>query len=355
MSRIALSRTGHRYGPAGAYALEPFDFEFDEACSYALLGPSGCGKTTMLNIISGLVRPSEGKVLIRGQDVTDVPTAGRNIAQVFQFPVVYQSKTVYENLAFPLVCRGWPRDRIRLRVEEISNLLGLDESLGRRAVGLTADAKQLISLGRGLVRDDVVALLLDEPLTVIDPQLKTHLRRKLKEIIGRSKLTVIYVTHDQNEAMTFAQQVVVMSAGRIVQRGTPEELFEMPGTTYVGYFIGSPAMNLFDAAVSEGGLRIAGATVPVPPEWLATAPEGAFQVGIRPEYVSFADASDPLAIPTRVLGIEDHGSVRVLDVEIGNARAKMKVDRETSVPEGPAALAFAPGKLRVFVDDRLVA
>ncbi len=354
MSRITLRGTGHRYEAGGGYALEPFDFEFAESNSYALLGPSGCGKTTMLNIISGLIRPSEGRVLIDERDFTDVPTAGRNIAQVFQFPVIYPSKTVFENLAFPLECRGWGRSRIGSRVEEIAAVLGLERSLGKRAVGLTADAKQLISLGRGLVRDDVVALMLDEPLTVIDPQLKTHLRRKLKDVIARSSLTVIYVTHDQNEAMSFANQVVVMSAGRIVQHGTPEDLFERPGTTYVGYFIGSPAMNLLEATREAESVRVAGVPIVVPSQWLAGVPEGRFQVGIRPEYLAFAEPSNPLAIPARIVGQEDHGSVRVLEIVIGNARAKMKVDREVPVPQETAAVFLPAEKLRVFVNERLV-
>ncbi|MCW7541354.1 ABC transporter ATP-binding protein [Aquabacterium sp. A7-Y] len=354
MARITLERIGHRYGSA-PYALEPFEMELRDGRSYALLGPSGCGKTTMLNIISGLLRPSEGRVLIDGRDVTAEPTAGRNIAQVFQFPVIYPFKSVFENLAFPLRCRGWPSARVTGRVEEIAALLGLQDRLGRPARGLTADAKQLISLGRGLVRDDVAALLMDEPLTVIDPQLKFQLRRKLKEISTRLGLTVVYVTHDQNEAMTFAHEVVVMSAGRVVQRGTPEDLFERPSTTYVGYFIGSPAMNLFDAALGQEELRIGGVAVPVPAGWLARAPSAAFQIGIRPEHLTLAEPGDPEAVPAELLGVQDHGSVRVLELRIGTAHARLKLDRDRPLPPQRTTVRLPVDKLRVFVDQALVA
>ena len=158
MSRIHLRELGHSYAD-GVYALKPTDLVFEHGKTYALLGPSGCGKTTMLNIISGLLQPSEGRVFFDEQDMTVVPTVKRNIAQVFQFPVVYQSKTVFENLAFPLQCRSWERSRITPRVNEIADMLGLTSRLGRPARDLTVDEKQLISLGRGLVRDDVAAIL----------------------------------------------------------------------------------------------------------------------------------------------------------------------------------------------------
>src|SRR5690606_12161509 len=192
------------------YALLPLKMSFADGGAYALLGPSGCGKTTMLNIISGLVTPSQGQVSFDGRPVTRLTPQQRNIAQVFQFPVVDDTMTVAENLAFPLRNRGLPAERIRQRVGRVAEMLELSGQLDRRAAGLAADAKQKISLGRGLVREDVSAVLFDEPLTVIDPALKWQLRRKLKQIHQELKLTLIYVTHDQVEALTFADQVVVM-------------------------------------------------------------------------------------------------------------------------------------------------
>ena len=248
MARITLDGIGHAYGgkPQSEqdYQLKPLHHVWEQGMAYALLGPSGCGKTTLLNIISGLVIPSEGRLLFDETDVTRLPTEQRNIAQVFQFPVIYDTMTVAENLAFPLKNRRLPKSVIDQRVAEIAEMLDLSRDLHRRARGLTADAKQKISLGRGLVRSDVSAVLFDEPLTVIDPALKWELRSKLKAVHRALDLLMIYVTHDQIEALTFADKVVVMNDGRAVQIGTPAELFERPEHTFVGYFIGSPGHEL---------------------------------------------------------------------------------------------------------------
>src|SRR5215218_11028280 len=247
MARIDLVDLAHSYGgndaPEESFALKPVTMTWRQGGAYALLGPSGCGKTTLLNLISGIVTPSRGKILFDGADITQATTRKRNIAQVFQFPVIYDTMTVGENLAFPLKNRGIPAAEIAARVKQIADLLDLTPYLGRKATRLTADAKQKISLGRGLVRSDVAAVLFDEPLTVIDPHLKWQLRRKLKQIHHELKLTLIYVTHDQVEALTFAEEVVVMTRGRAVQTGSADALFERPAHQFVGHFIGSPGMN----------------------------------------------------------------------------------------------------------------
>ena len=228
MARIELSEVAHSYlarpRKDSDYALKRIHNVWEDGAACALLGPSGCGKTTLLNIVSGLLTPSRGRVLYDGRDVTTLRPEKRNIAQVFQFPVLYDTMSVYNNLAFPLRNRGIDESLVKERVLEIAEILELIPFLGKRAAGLAADAKQKISLGRGLVRSDVAAILFDEPLTVIDPQLKWHLRRKLKEIHEKLKLTFIYVTHDQVEALTFADQVAVMYEGEIVQIGTPQDL-----------------------------------------------------------------------------------------------------------------------------------
>src|SRR5690606_10133785 len=184
-----------------------------------------------------LLRPTEGRILFDGRDVSSLSTQERNIAQVFQFPVIYDTMTVRENLAFPLVNRGLPKNEIATRVRNMLDTLELTAKADRKARNLTADDKQKISLGRGLVRYDVNAILFDEPLTVIDPHLKWQLRSKLRELHSQFGHTMIYVTHDQTEALTFANKVVVMYEGEVVQIGTPEELFERPAHTFVGYFI----------------------------------------------------------------------------------------------------------------------
>ena len=253
MARIDLVDLAHSYAAGEApeaFALKPISMTWRQGGAYALLGPSGCGKTTLLNLISGIVRPTRGKILFDGVDITPLSTQKRNIAQVFQFPVIYDTMTVRQNLAFPLKNRGVPQAEIDARVAEIADLLDLTPYLWRKATRLTADAKQKISLGRGLVRSDVAAVLFDEPLTVIDPELKWQLRSKLKALHRALDLTMIYVTHDQTEALTFADTVVVMHDGRVVQSGTPAELFDKPAHTFVGYFIGSPGMNIVPAEVA---------------------------------------------------------------------------------------------------------
>jgi glycerol transport system ATP-binding protein len=352
MATIHLNDVGHAYGNA-VRALEQADILFEDGKTYALLGPSGCGKTTMLNIISGLLTPSEGRVLLGGRDVTAVKTAERNIAQVFQFPVVYQSKTVGENLAFPLVCRGWDRARIVRRVGEIAELLGMTGRLGQSARRLTADEKQLISLGRGLVRDDVAALLMDEPLTVIDPHMKFDLRRRIKQVNDRTRHTVVYVTHDQNEAMTFADEVLVMSAGRVVQRGTPQALFERPCDLYVGNFIGSPGMNFLRAERTEQGLALGGTLLAGRARLGAIPPAAEVVFGIRPEHLAIA-ADGEAGVPAAVLAVQDHGNLRVVDVAVGAERMKIKQARNRPVPSGTVRVTAAADRIRLYADGRLV-
>ena len=288
MARIDLD-LAHAYRPHPQrdedYALLPLKMSFDDGGAYALLGPSGCGKTTLLNIVSGLVTPSQGTVRYDGRDVTPLSPQQRNIAQVFQFPVIYDTMTVADNLAFPLRNRGVAPDKIRQRVAKVAEMLELSGQLDQRAAGLAADAKQKISLGRGLVREDVSAVLFDEPLTVIDPHLKWQLRRKLKQIHHELKLTLIYVTHDQVEALTFAQQVVVMTRGRAVQIGSASELFERPKHTFVGNFIGSPGMNFLPAALAS------------------SAPAGATTLGVRP-----AAPGTPGAVQGTVTQAQDIGT-----------------------------------------------
>ena len=305
------------------YALLPLKMTFEDGGAYALLGPSGCGKTTMLNIMSGLVAPSSGSVRFDGKDVTQATPQQRNIAQVFQFPVIYDTMTVAENLAFPLRNRKMPEDKIRQRVGEIAEMLELSGQLNQRAAGLAADAKQKISLGRGLVRSDVSAVLFDEPLTVIDPHLKWQLRRKLKQIHRELKLTLIYVTHDQVEALTFADQVVVMTRGRAVQVGSAADLFERPSHTFVGHFIGSPGMNFIAGEVEANRVWIAGKALRLPP--LPVLPQGAVKLGVRPEYLVPVPANTAGALPFTVSQVQDVGTHVVLSAVIAGQTLKARL------------------------------
>ncbi len=355
MASIHLKAVAHAYVP-DQYALMPGDIRFENGKTYALLGPSGCGKTTMLNIISGLIRPSEGSVHFGDIDVTGMPTARRNIAQVFQFPVIYQSKTVHDNLAFPLRCRRWNAHRIRARVQEVAEILGLASRLQRSARTLTADEKQLISLGRGLVRDDVAAILMDEPLTVIDPQMKFELRRKIRQANARTHQTMIYVTHDQNEAMSIADEVLVMEAGRVIQRDTPDRLFESPINTFVGHFIGSPGMNFIPLGLDAGRLAIGHQPLPgSPAEALARARAGqAVRLGIRPEHVQILEAAHETAFDARIVDRHDQGRVMVVDIEIGGCAIKAKVPRGADPAPGRAWVRFPAERVRFYAEGRLI-
>lgn len=335
MARIELDNIAHAYGGAierAEYALHPLDLVWENGGTYALLGPSGCGKSTMLNIVSGLITPAQGRVLVDGVEVTGIRAARRNIAQVFQFPIVYSAMSVYENLAFPLRCRRMASREIDIRVREVAQLLDLTDWLFRPAIQMTADVKQLISLGRGLVRDDVAAILMDEPLTVIDPQLKFTLRRKLKEVSSRHGHTIVYVTHDQNEAMTLADQVIVMDNGRVVQMGTPQQLFERPVHRHVGYFIGSPSMNFLVGRVVKGEVVVQG--VPVLKLSAQKAAEiSDLLVGIRPEFVELLPlpAKAP-ALEATITDIEDMGGFAIVSATLADATV-IKAKLGENVPQ----------------------
>ncbi|MFZ5789378.1 MAG: ABC transporter ATP-binding protein [Pseudomonadota bacterium] len=357
MARIELRNLAHSYhahphGPQD-YALKTLNHVWEDGGAYALLGPSGCGKTTLLSIISGLITPSQGQVLFDGQDVTHLPTERRNIAQVFQFPVIYDTMTVFENLAFPLRNRGVPQPEVDARVREVAEMLDLGPILRRKARGLTADTKQKISLGRGLVRADVKAILFDEPLTVIDPQLKWLLRSQLKHMHKRLSFTMVYVTHDQTEAMTFADKVVVMYEGEVVQIGTPEELFERPAHTFVGYFIGSPGMNLLPCEVRGDRARIAGHEIRLAAAY-PSPPEGSrIELGVRPEFVSLT--TNGTGLPVQVQRIDNVGRYKIARVALDGHALNVMVPEDARIDGTEARVLFAPHRTHIYADGHLLA
>jgi glycerol transport system ATP-binding protein len=267
--------------------------------------------------------------------------------------VIYDTMTVGQNLAFPLKNRGVPKAEIDARVAEIARLLDLAPYLDRKATRLTADAKQKISLGRGLVRSDVAAVLFDEPLTVIDPELKWQLRSKLKALHRDLDLTMIYVTHDQTEALTFADTVVVMHDGRVVQSGTPAELFEKPAHTFVGYFIGSPGMNIVPAEVRGREARIDGHTIALQRSYDALPSGARIEVGVRPEFVDVALPAPDL-LSAKIERIDDLGRVRFARVRVGDVKLAARVPPGFSVQGESAGLKFDPSHVHVYADSRLV-
>ncbi|RBI69359.1 ABC transporter ATP-binding protein [Vreelandella sulfidaeris] len=361
MAEITLKGLAHSYEktPKGAadYAIRQMDHVWHQGGAYALLGPSGCGKSTLLNIISGLLEPSEGDVLFDGHRVNELPPEERNIAQVFQFPVIYDTMTVFDNLAFPLRNMNTPEYRVKPKVLEVADILELTPLLDRKAKNLTADEKQKVSMGRGLVRDDVTAILFDEPLTVIDPQLKWKLRRKLKEIHERFNITMIYVTHDQLEASTFADKIAVMYDGQVVQFGTPRELFERPAHTFVGYFIGSPGMNFMAVEHQADQVLFGAQPLPINAQLrraIATATSSNIKLGIRPEFIAISTSQTAESVPIQVISVQDLGTYSLVTFSLNGQTFKARLP-EGHPPVGEAAFAeFDNAKLALYIDEYLV-
>ena len=336
MARIELRAVAHSYGAHAKsereFAVKQLDLIWEDGGAYALLGPSGCGKTTVLGIMSGLLKPSQGTVWMDGRDVTQLPPGQRNVAQVFQFPVIYDTMTVFDNLAFPLRNRGASAAEARARVERIAELLELSGELSRTASGLPGDLKQRISLGRGLVRKDVAAILLDEPLTVIDPHLRWLLRRKLMEIHTELRVTLVYVTHDQLEALTLADQVVVMRDGYVLQRGTPQALFEQPEHTFVGHFIGSPGMNLMPCTLEAQQVSLAGQRMAAPAPWAALT--GEFEIGVRPEFLRLETEPSPTRLRVRIRQVAQLGGFNIISAQLGELTVNIKTPADELPEQG---------------------
>jgi glycerol transport system ATP-binding protein len=240
--------------------------------------------------------------------------------------------------------RGVDEETVRKRVLEVAEMNDLTAMLKQRASKLTADGKQKISLGRGLVRTDVNAILFDEPLTVIDPHLKFQLRSKLKELHQRVKRTMIYVTHDQTEALTFADQVMVMNFGQVLQIGTPVELFEEPKHTFVGHFIGSPGMNVLPCEIDNGSARIGGHKFNTANH--LPSPSGKTEIGIRPEFITFAKDG----LEAKIIKVSDIGRFNIIEADYAGNKLKLLVNEGEEIPSENARLAFDPANTRIYQD-----
>jgi glycerol transport system ATP-binding protein len=365
MATITLKGLAHSYLPQPRdpqshpqdYAIQALDHVWKQGGAYALLGPSGCGKSTLLNIISGLINPSEGEVLFDEQVVNALSPEQRNIAQVFQFPVVYDAMTVAENLAFPLKNIKVPKEQINAKVREIADLLELTDSLSKKAKNLSADQKQKVSMARGLVREDVSAILFDEPLTVIDPNLKWKLRRKLKQIHEQLNITMLYVTHDQLEAATFADEIALMYQGKIVQFGTPQELFERPNHTFVGYFIGSPGMNFIPVTKNQEGVSYQNIELSISETQQAALQSGHstnLKLGIRPEFVELSEKPDSNSFAASVLSVQNLGSYQLMMVDFAGLEMQIRVNEKMQFSGNQVYLVFPSQWLKLYVDEYLV-
>lgn len=237
--------------------LDELNLEIEKGEFIVLLGPSGCGKSTLLNILAGLIEQSSGRITIGDQDVTDLDPADRNLAMVFQSYALYPTKSVRGNLKFGLMSKGLSNDEIDRRITSVANLLQIDKLLDRKPAQLSGGQRQRVAIGRALVKE-VDVCLFDEPLSNLDAKLRTEMRMEIKNLHNRLRNTVVYVTHDQVEAMTMATRIAVMNRGVIEQIGTPDEIYGNPQSLFVAEFVGSPSMNFIDVAVTQQGSELVG-------------------------------------------------------------------------------------------------
>ena len=351
MAAVRTSGLHHRYEPGAAPVLEGVDLELGDGEAHAVLGGSGAGKTTLLHLLAGLLRPSAGTIEFDGRDVTQASPAERHVAQVFQFPVLYPALDVGGNLGFPLVNRGWDAAAVRRRVGEVAELLSITSLLARKPKTLSLFEKQLTAIGRALVRPDVALVLLDEPLTAVEPAAKWRLRQALKTVQGELGLTMIYVTHDQTEALTFADRITLLHRGQVLQSDRPETLYEQPAHEAVARFIGSPGMNLVDGEVSAGRVRCNGQ-----PLGETAVAEGPCTLGFRPEWAVVGDEGVPVEVrSTRALGTLDGEAIGLVTAELGGKvihvrqaltgellRPASGPVHETKEPDGPNGVQARP-------------
>jgi len=309
-----------------------------------LLGPSGCGKTTTLRMIAGLEEITEGIIKIDGKVVNDVEPKDRDIAMVFQNYALYPHMTVYQNMAFGLKLRKFPKDEIDRRVREAARILGIEDLLDRKPKQLSGGQRQRVAVGRAIVRNPKV-FLFDEPLSNLDAKLRVQMRSELKKLHSRLQATIIYVTHDQVEAMTMADKIVVMNAGEIQQIGDPHEIYGKPANLFVAGFIGSPAMNFIRSKVVRGkeGLwvKASGFQVKIPKEYeekLENYIDRDIIFGIRPENIfdkMFAvGATEENTIKALVDIVEPLGSETILHLKAGDDIIVASVDPRTKAKEG---------------------
>ncbi|ETW14072.1 sugar ABC transporter ATPase [Roseivivax marinus] len=347
MADIRLNGLVKNYG--AVRAIHGVDLTMNDGEFVAFVGPSGCGKSTMLRMIAGLEEISGGELLIGGRLVNDVEPKGRDVAMVFQDYALYPHMTVRENIGFGLKMRGQKPSEIAPRVEEAAEILQIRDFLDRKPGQLSGGQRQRVAMGRAIVREPSV-FLFDEPLSNLDAKLRVEMRTQIKRLHAMLKTTMVYVTHDQTEAMTLADRVVVLRAGRIVQEGPPMELYTRPNCRFVGEFIGSPQMNVFSGAVdrSSGAPKLRMGDVALDLGEVPARDGAKIDVGIRPEHLNWADPEAATLTPTvevfEPLGSDTMAICR-LDGQELTARLSPDVDLRRDQRIG---LGYDPARLHYF-------
>jgi sn-glycerol 3-phosphate transport system ATP-binding protein len=321
-----LEIDGLRKSFGATHVLHRVDLQLADGEMLVIVGASGCGKSTLLRLVAGLEQPTEGRITLAGRDIGQADPADRDIAMVFQNYALYPHMTVFDNMAYALKIRGLDAAAIRERVHAAADLLNIDMLLARKPRQLSGGQRQRVAMGRAIVREPKL-FLFDEPLSNLDAKLRVQMRAELRRLQRRLGVTSLYVTHDQTEAMTLGDRLMVLHQGRIVQLATPMEVYARPADTYVATFIGAPAMNLLSATMAEGGAAAhlaAGGTLPFP-DGLRSAAGGKVTIGVRPEDVLISPAGlafrqdlvEPLGAETLVHGVVASGEALTLKVAGG--------------------------------------
>src|SRR5580765_2313449 len=299
---------------SGVPALVDLDLEVPDGKFLALLGPSGCGKTTALRILAGLEEPTSGQVFIGEDDVTKLQPRDRDVAMVFQSYALYPHKNVAENIAYPLRVRKIDKRDRELRVGKVAELLSITPLLGRMPRQLSGGQRQRVALARAIVREPR-AFLMDEPLSNLDAQLRLQMRIEIKRLQHKLKATMLYVTHDQVEAMTMADRIAVMHRGKLQQLATPAELYARPVNLFVATFCGSPPMNILSGEIADGAFRHAAGSLPLP----AVSHAGPVKLGFRPEHATLVEATASGALPGEIYVVEPLGNETLVTIKLGDA------------------------------------
>jgi multiple sugar transport system ATP-binding protein len=347
MAQVTLQGVAKRYGDT--VVIPALDLEVRDGEFVVLVGPSGCGKTTTLRMVAGLETASEGRIAIGTREVTNLRPGLRNCAMVFQNYALYPHMTVRENITYGLRVRRVPKDEIERLLTQAVRILGLEPFLDRRPKQLSGGQQQRVAIGRAIVRQPDV-FLFDEPLSNLDAKLRVEMRTEIKQLHRRLGNTVIYVTHDQVEAMTLADRVCVMHQGRIEQIAPPLELYEKPANTFVAAFIGTPAMNFLEAQLADGTVRLAdGTTLRLP------GPEGRpardVLLGLRPEHI-LPEARDGASLTLLVRELEPLGPEQLLIGEVAGTRVVAKLPAHYPAKlDQPATLGVDTAKLHLFARD----